>query len=175
MAADNITFCTGVDDTCGNKAGETTMCCGAAINGKATDGDGKATDTNVPNMAVCNKAPVDGKAAATDMMGTLTGADTAKTAITYMFDKADFSCFVDPLPPQPPAPVKPADDKVGVSCKAASDTCGNADGKTDYCCGVFTGGKLIGADKKPITSSSAFNSVACNINPDGDKKPAQDW
>jgi len=108
----------------------------------------------------------------------MTGADAGKTAIKYKFPKEHFSCFVAPTPPapgptpQPPAPVGPTDKEVGISCSKAADTCGNKDDSTSYCCGIFAGGKLLDDKGAVVDGSSAPNVVACNINPDGDKKPA---
>ena len=70
--------CSGPKDTCGDDAA---LCCGIATNGKVTDGEGKATSEGVPNIAVCNNAPVDGVSKATNVSGILDGANTASTKI----------------------------------------------------------------------------------------------
>ena len=171
-------MCSGPDDTCGDDA---TMCCGVATKGFVMNGD-TISEVPVPNLAVCNKAPVDGAPAATKVDGTMTGADTAKTTITYSFPADGFSCFDTPAPPtpgpsgpSPPVPDKPTDPLVGVACKAAADKCGNADGSTSYCCGVATKGMMLGSDGKTVTSVAAPNIIICNIDPAGDKKPALDF
>merc|ERR1712167_229486 len=152
-----------------------TMCCGVATAGTVMNSDGKTPSSQMmmANIAVCNKKPVNGTPAAVDTTGTLTGADTGKTAIQYMYPKSGFSCFVAPKPPpnpQPPTPAPPADANVGKLCTSKSDACGNADGKTDYCCGVFTGGKVLDVTGKTTTTTDAPNIVVCNKNPTGDVK-----
>lgn len=73
--------------------------------------------------------------------------------------------------PNPPIPPKPTDANVGTPCTKASDKCGNADGKSDYCCGIAAGGMVYQVDGKTVTTTKAPNIVICNGNPDGDKKP----
>ena len=81
--------CKGPTDTCGDDA---YMCCGVAQNGFVMEGETK-TAVPIPNLAVCNKAPVDGKSMAVELIGTMTGADAFKTKITYSVPADEFSCF----------------------------------------------------------------------------------
>ena len=123
-------------------------------------------------MVVCNKTPgADGTKKAVDLYGTLVGLDTGKTEIKFKLPKDKFACFKDPNPPPgPPPPIDPTDPKVGVSCNKAKDRCGvDPDDDTDprpYCCGVFADGYLLDHKGKQVDGSTAFNAVACNINPD---------
>jgi len=121
-------------------------------------------------MAICNKAPVDGASAATDVTGDLTGADSPATKISYMFPKAGFTCLKTPTPPGPtPAPPLPVTG-VGMACSNAADDCGSD--KT-LCCGVATKGVADGAD--PTKPVSLPNAAICNKAPVDGTAMAEDF
>lgn len=143
------------------------------MNGTATGKDPKTpSGILLPNLAICNKKPVNGKSAAEEFKGQLMGADTGNTTIDFSYPADDFACFSSPTPPNPdPAPTYPK--PLGVACKGTDDnasgkTCGNTDDKTDYCCGVMTGGVLMGNDNKPTTQAVTPNIVVCNYDPGAD-------
>ena len=165
--------CTGAADTCGD---DTSLCCGIAMNGQVVGADPTVpTGVTLPNAAICNNAPIDKVAKAIDFTGMLEGAGTDVAQISFLYAKADFECFNTPTPPapgpEPPKPDDPTDKNVGTPCKSADDKCGNADDKTDYCCGVATGGKVLDVTGKTPTAIDGPNILICNGNPDGDKKP----
>jgi len=70
------------------------MCCGVSANGIVMkDATTPSAVTVKMNASICNKKPVNGFSMAQDFMGTLTGADTDKTAVMIKFPKDDFACL----------------------------------------------------------------------------------
>jgi len=99
--------------------------------------DGTSTTTAVPNLAICNLAPVNGAPMNVEYKGMMTGADPAKTVINFSFPAgADgFACFTAPAPPAPVGPVGPPkptpnpDSNIGKACANKDSMCGNSDDK----------------------------------------------
>lgn len=162
--------CSSESDTCG---GDNKLCCGVAMGGTVDGADPKTpSGVLLPNLAICNNKPVDGKKAAVDFKGSLMGADTASTTISFTYPADSFDCLASPAPPGPsPAPTYPK--PIGVACASAAEndsgkTCMNTDKDTDeYCCGVMSGGMLMEAGDK-VSTTAAPNIVVCNYNPDGE-------
>ena len=156
--------CDGTNESCN----DATMCCGTATNGFVMNVDGKTkSEVPVPNAAICNLAPVDGAAKATDFASTLTGDDKDKTVISFSYPADGFACYTAPAPPappgpNPPVPTPPTDKWIGVACKLEDDNCGDLDGVTTHCCGVAQLGVLVD-DEGKNTVKNAPNLVVCNV------------
>ena len=83
--------CTSADDACGNADGKTDYCCGVASGGKVLDVTGsKVTNTDAPNIVICNKTPSD-TVKAVDFTDLITGTDG--TMVTALYPGDDFKCM----------------------------------------------------------------------------------
>lgn len=160
--------CASAADTCGD---DKDMCCGLASKGVVMkDATTPSTTIMTNSVSICNKKPVNGKSAAEEFKGTIQGLDTA---VMFSYPADDFACWAAAPPPgpvNPPKPDPPADANIGKACSKATDKCGNADGKTDYCCGIASGGKVLDKTGKTPTGANAPNIVICNKNAAGDAK-----
>jgi len=133
------------------------MCCGVTTNGFVAN-----SKIPVPNFAVCNKKPVNGRAMAEDITGVLDGADKDKTKISYDVRPDYFECFPAPPPPHPvnPPVPDPAKAPLGKSCKLATDCAGTAN--SGWCCGMGTKGYVLDGWGKDKTDIQGPNIVMCN-------------
>ena len=115
---------------------------------------------------------VDGVDKSEKVDGFVTGADTGATVIRYTFPAANFACFDEQPPPNPPKPT-PLPEPLGKAC-SPSDACPSMSdpSKGNVCCGIAIDGKVLKQDGETTTTYDAPNAVICNYAPGQEDKPA---